>query len=131
MPPIEKDVRSLGMPWETSAIYSQAMKVGDTIYISGQLGHDEKGELVGPDMESQTRRTYANIEKLLQMYGAGLDNLVQQVIFVTDIPKAVEVLGPVRAELFKGIIPPTDTLVEVRRLAFETQMIEINCIAKV
>lgn len=131
MAKIEKDVRSLGAPWEKGAVYSQALKSGDTIYISGQLGHDEKGNLVGPDMESQARQAYANIKKLLAMYGAGFDNLVEQTVFVTDIPRAMEVLGVIRSELFKDMVPPSDTLVEVKRLAFEGQLIEISCIARV
>lgn len=131
MPAIEKDVRNLGIHWEKGAIFSQALKSGDTIYVSGQLGHDEKGDLVGLDMESQARQTYANIEKLLKMYGAGFENLVQQTVFVTDIPKAMEVLGGIRSELFKHTVPPTDTLVEIKRLALEGQLIEISCIARV
>ena len=44
---VGKDAKGLGMPWEAEYGYAQAVKVGDTIYVSGQLSHDEEGNLVG------------------------------------------------------------------------------------
>lgn len=131
MTQINKDVRSLGIPWEKSAAFSQAIKVGDTIYVAGQLGHDEKGDLVGMDFESQVRQTYANIQKLLSMYGASLENLVEEIVFVTNLVGSFESLGTIRNEVFQGMIPPTSTLVEVSRLALEEQLVEIRCTARV
>ena len=50
------------MPWEKEYGYAQAVKVGDTIYVSGQVSHDEKGNIVGlRDMETQMRQAYANM----------------------------------------------------------------------
>lgn len=43
-----KTVHGLGMPWEDQYGYAQAVRVGDTIYVSGQLSHDDKGNIVGP-----------------------------------------------------------------------------------
>ena len=55
--PISKEAKSLNMPWETEYGYSQAVKVGDTIYLSGQISHDDNGEIVGVgDVAAQTRR---------------------------------------------------------------------------
>jgi 2-iminobutanoate/2-iminopropanoate deaminase len=63
---ISKEAKSLGMPWEKEYGYSQAVKVDNTIYVSGQVGHDDKGNIVGHgNMEVQMRRAYANIEKVL------------------------------------------------------------------
>ena len=51
---ISKETKSLGMAWEKEYGYSQAVKVGDTIHLSGQVSHDDKGNIVGPgDMEVQ------------------------------------------------------------------------------
>ena len=47
MASINKETKSFGMPWETEYGYSQAVMVGDTIYISGQVSHDDKGKIVG------------------------------------------------------------------------------------
>ncbi len=44
---IEKETKSLDMPWEEEYGYSQAVKVGDTIYLSGQVSHDDKGNVLG------------------------------------------------------------------------------------
>jgi 2-iminobutanoate/2-iminopropanoate deaminase len=47
------------MPWEKEYGYAQAVKVGDTIYVSGQVSHDDKGNIVGRgDMEVQMRQAY-------------------------------------------------------------------------
>ena len=77
-----KEAAYFGVPWEDASGYAQAIKVGDTIYVSGQLSHDEKGTLIAPAsldefgkpvefsmMEQQMRATYANAVKLLVRFG--------------------------------------------------------------
>ena len=46
---INKETMSLGMPWEKEYGYVQAVKVGDTMYVSGQVAHDDNGKIVGKD----------------------------------------------------------------------------------
>ena len=46
--PVQKEAGTLGMPWEQSYGYAQAVRVGDTIWVSGQLSHDNEGNIVGP-----------------------------------------------------------------------------------
>ncbi len=63
---ISKKAKSFGMPWEKEYGYSQAVKVGDTIYLAGQVSHDEKGNIMGiGNMGVQMRQAYANIKKVL------------------------------------------------------------------
>lgn len=129
---ISKDAKTLNVPWEREYGYSQAVKVGDTIYLAGQVSHDEKGEFVGiGEMETQMRAAYANVEKLLTEYGAGMENIVDEVLFVTDIDAAFKAAVKCRREIFGGdpIVP--STLVQIERLAFPELMIEIKCVAKV
>ena len=45
---INKEAKSFGMSWEKEYGYSQAIKVDNTIYVSGQVSHDERGNIVGP-----------------------------------------------------------------------------------
>ncbi len=79
---INKEPMSLGMPWEKEYGYSQAVKVGDTIYISGQVSHDDKGKIVGrKEMEAQMRQAYTNIKHVLAQYDATIDNVVEEVLF--------------------------------------------------
>ena len=73
---LSKDVKGFGMPWEDTYGYAQAVKVDDTIYVSGQLSHDDHGNIVGSaplddsgrirdhsNMETQMRQTYANAKE--------------------------------------------------------------------
>ncbi len=129
---ISKEAKSFGMPWEKEYGYSQAVKVGDTIYLAGQVSHDEKGNILGiGNMEVQMRQAYANIKKVLLEYGATIDNVVDELVFVTDIEAAFAARVNLKQEVFSG--PPVlgSTLVQIQRLAFPELMIEIKCIAKV
>ena len=97
-----KEAAYFGVPWEDAYGYAQAIKVGDTIYVSGQLSHDEKGNLIAPAsldefgkpaefsmMEQQMRATYANAVKLLARFGATLDNVVEDTLYVLDVDVGV------------------------------------------
>lgn len=129
---INKDTKSLGMPWENEYGYSQAVKVGDTIYLSGQVGHDDEGKIVGlKDMEAQMRQAYANIKKVLSQYGATIDNVVDEILFVTDMDAAFAAAVKCRREIFSGTPIVASTIVQIQRLAFPELMIEIRCVAKI
>ena len=141
---IGKEGKGLGMPWEKDYGYSQGVKVGDTIYISGQLSHDDQGNSVGPaplddkgnildygNMETQMRQSYANAQKVLAQYGATMDNVVEEVLYVRDMDAAVGVAGRVRAEAYSGTPVVSSTILVTSRLAFPNQLIEIKFIAKV
>jgi len=129
---ISKETKSLGMPWENEYGYAQAVKVRNTIYLAGQVSHDDKGNIVGPgDMEAQMRQAYANIEKVLAQYGATIDNVVDEVLFVTDMDAAYAARVKCRQEVFSGNPEVASTIVQIQRLAFPELMIEIKCVAKV
>src|SRR3954469_21376550 len=141
---IRKDVKGFGMSWEDEYGYAQAVKVGDTIYVSGQLSHDEQGNMVGAapldesgrirdhsNMEIQMRQTYMNAKKILSEFGATLDDVVEEVLYVTDMDKAFAAAGPVRKEAYGSQKPEVaSTIVATPRLALPTQLIEIKFIAK-
>ncbi len=142
---ISKDAKGLGMPWEDEYGYAQAIKVGDTIYLSGQLSHDDEGNFIGPaplddqgriqdhsNMEIQMRQTYVNAKKLLAQYGATLDNVVEEVVYVTDMDTAMAAAGPVRKEAYGSEKPQVaSTILVTPRLALPPQLIEIKFLAKV
>jgi len=128
---INKEIKSLGMPWEKEYGYSQAVKVGDTIWLSGQVSHDDRGNIVGlRDMEAQMRQAYTNIQKLLAQYGATIDNVVDEVLFVTEMDAAFAAAVKCRPEIFSGTPVVASTIVQIQRLAFPGLMIEIRCVAK-
>ena len=130
---INKEAKSFGMPWEKEYGYSQAVKVDNTIYLSGQVSHDDKGNIVGRgDMETQMRQAYENIKKVLAQYGATMDNVVDEVLFVTDMDAAFAARVKCKQEVFSSNNPVlTSTIVQIQRLAFPELMVEIRCICRV
>jgi len=134
-----KEAAYFGVPWEDAYGYAPAIKVGDTIYVSGQPSHDEKGNLIAPAaldethkaaefsmMEQQMRTTYANAVKLLARFGATLDNVVEETLYVLDVDAAFATAGKVRKEVYGTARPHcASNLIGVSRLAFPEQLIEI------
>ncbi len=129
---ISKKTASLGMPWEKDYGYAQAVQVRDTIYVSGQVSHDDKGNIVGlGNMEVQMRQAYANVQKVLAEYNATMDNVVDEVLFVTDMDAGFAAAVKCRQEVFSGTPAVANTIVQIQRLAFPELMIEIRCVARV
>jgi 2-iminobutanoate/2-iminopropanoate deaminase len=129
---LNKETKNFGMPWEKEYGYVQAVKVGDTIYVSGQVSHDDTGNIVGRgDMETQMRQAYSNIRKLLTQYGATIENIVDEILFVTNMDEAFAAAVKCRQEIFSGTPVIASTIVQIQRLAFPELMIEIRCVAKV
>jgi enamine deaminase RidA (YjgF/YER057c/UK114 family) len=140
-----KEAEGLGMPWEDQFGYAQAVRVGDTIYVSGQLSHDDAGNIVAPPplgedgtildhsgMEAQMRQTYVNAKKILGRYGATLENVVEEVIYVTDMDAAFAAAGPVRKEAYGSEKPAVaSTILTTSRLALPMQLVEIRFTARV
>ncbi len=128
---IDKETATLGMPWEDSFGYAQAVRVGDTLYLSGQISHDEAGNIVGNgDMSAQMRQAYANVAKVLGSFGAGMDNIVDEVMYVTDPDAALTVAGEIRRQAYGAKPAAANTLIKVAGLAFPELMIEIKCTAR-
>ncbi len=130
--PIDKEAKSLNMPGEQEYGYSQAVTVGDTIYLSGQVSHDDEGNVLGEgDMEVQMRAAYANVGKVLAQFGAAMVNVVDEILFVTDMDAAFGARVKMKDEVFSGAPVVASTIVQIQRLAFPQLMIEIRCIARV
>ncbi|MBD9388795.1 RidA family protein [Agrobacterium sp. AGB01] len=135
-----KQVANHGVAWERAFGYQQAVQVKDTIYISGQLSHDAGGKLVAPaeldakgrpadfsQMEEQIRQTYVNAKKLLAKFDASLDDVVEETLYVLDVPSAFAVGSAVRKEMYGTDMPQcTSNLIGVTALAFPEQIVEIT-----
>ena len=127
---VSKDTRRFGVEWEDYP-YVQASKVGDMLFLSGQIAHDDNGELVGiGDMAAQMRQAYRNIARLLDEYNATFDNIIDEMTFVTDMEEALKCATEVRRDVYGGDAVVTSTLLGVDCLAFPELLIEIKCIAK-
>ena len=97
----------MGMPWESGYGYSQAVKVDDTIYVSGQVDHDETGKILYPgDMEGQMRQAYGNVRRVLAHFGATMENVVDEILFVVDMESAMKARGRLKDEVLGKVSCP-------------------------
>ena len=116
---------STGSKWEPIIGYSRAVRVGNSIQVSGTTGSDAAGNLVGPgNVHAQATQAILNIKSALEQAGASLEDVVRTRIFVTDISQWEEV-GRAHGEFF-GTIRPATTMVEVSRLIDPNMLIEIE-----
>lgn len=127
---IKKEIKNLGLAWEESYGYAQGVKVGDTIWLSGQVGVNAQGKY--GTLEEQFRNAYGYIVKVLGMYGANLSNVVDEVIYRTGDSKDFStVASKVRKEVYGGIPPVCSTLVHAVSIGGSGCQLEIKVVAKV
>ncbi|MFT5441256.1 MAG: 2-iminobutanoate/2-iminopropanoate deaminase [Myxococcota bacterium] len=130
--PGEKEVVRFG-PF-ASAI-ANCVKKNDTIYMSGQVSLDEKGQVVGEgDLGAQITQAYANVKESLSKLGATMDDIVDETWFVIDVAGVMgdfETSFGARAKAFGGDPQLCQTLIGVKALAMPELMIEIKCVAVV
>jgi enamine deaminase RidA (YjgF/YER057c/UK114 family) len=78
-------------------------------------------------MEPQMRATYANAARILARFGATLENVVEETLYVLDVDTAFAVAGVVRKEAYGAVKPCcASNIIGVSRLAFREQLIEIT-----
>ena len=119
---------SSGAKWEEIVGYSRAVKIGNTIEVTGTVSVDENNALVGDDdAYGQTKFIIEKIEKVLQRAGASLGDVVRTRMFVTDISRWEE-YGKAHGEFFKDIRPCT-SMIEVKGLIAPEYLIEIEATA--
>ncbi|HLR21732.1 MAG TPA: RidA family protein [Tissierellaceae bacterium] len=107
--------------------YSQGMKVGNTVYTSGQLHIDpETGKMIEGDIQEMTKLAIENVLAVLEEAGASLENIVKLTVFVKDMEQFSSI-NEVYAEFFSDH-KPARSLVEVAKLPLDGQ-IEIEAIA--
>ncbi|MEM7253708.1 MAG: RidA family protein [Pseudomonadota bacterium] len=113
-----------------SAPFAQAVQVGDTVYVSGQVAQDPDGKLVGAgDMAAQANQIIDNIAVILALAGATLDDVVKITTYVTDMSKYGD-YARVRAERFPDAALASAT-VSSPELVQPGFLIEIEAIAVV
>jgi 2-iminobutanoate/2-iminopropanoate deaminase len=107
--------------------YSQAVRVGNTLYVSGQIPlNPQSGELVLDSIENATHRVMQNIKALVEVAGMSLSDVAKVSIFIKDMNDFAKI-NAVYATYFSSDFPARET-VQVSELPMGVP-IEISCIA--
>ena len=122
------EIRKAPFTWAENAEYSQAVRVGETVYTAGQGGFDDSGELVAGGFVEQTRQTFRNIEAALRSHGADLESVVKLTVHIPDVENYT-VFKEVRREFFQEPWPASTAVSSA--LLVPGMLIEIEAIAVV
>ena len=113
--------------------YSHVVEItgGRTIFIAGQVALDPSGKIVGvQDFRTQAQQVFENLKAALAAVGTDFTQVVKLNMYVVDMSQ-LPLLREVRDRYVNTVNPPASTLVEVRRLAREEFLIEIEAVAYV
>ena len=106
--------------------FSAAVRVGRTLYLSGQIGIDGSGKLVTGGISAETRQTMENIKATLEQYGSSLDHVVKATVMLADMSEWSE-MNKVYVTYFDEHLPARSAL-GANGLALGAR-VEIECVA--
>lgn len=107
--------------------YTEAVRFGDLLYVSGIVAMDPDGNVVGVgDAAAQTRRIFDNMKLILDAVGAGFEDVLKVNVYLRSIEDR-PVINPIREEVF-GDARPASTLVEVAKLILPDLLVEIEAV---
>ncbi|MCC6222138.1 MAG: RidA family protein [Thermoleophilia bacterium] len=110
--------------------YTDAVRAGELVFISGVVPTDAAGNVVGgDDVAAQARQVFENIGLVLARAGSGPEHVVKVTVYLTNVDDR-SLINPVRREFF-GAARPASTLVEISRLAIPGAKLEIDAVALV
>ena len=110
--------------------YSQAVQLGSTLYVSGQIAiNPESGDLVNDSIEAETRQVMSNLKAILEAAGSSFSQVVKCEVFVSDMENYGRI-NKIYAEFFEEATAPARALVEVANLPKYVN-VEISAIAQV
>jgi reactive intermediate/imine deaminase len=125
-PMSRKEFRVAGLS-EPLSHYTDAVRFGDLLFVSGVAPLDAEGRLVGADDPvAQTRQIFLNLQRVLEATGASFADVLKVTVFLTDVADRTRI-NPVRQEFF-GETRPASTLIGVRELAVPGMCVEIEAI---
>jgi 2-iminobutanoate/2-iminopropanoate deaminase len=108
--------------------YSQAVKVGNFLFVSGQIGIDPKTGKLREGFEEQVKQTFENISAILSAFGYSWEDVVRVVVYLKDLSKFSD-FNRLYQELLKDVsVPPVRSTVEVSSLPLDA-LVEIEATA--
>ncbi len=108
-------------------LLSQAIRSGPFVFVSGQAGYDDDGQIVQGGFAAQGEQAFQNLNRALAAAGSSLEQVVKVTIFVTDMEQFGHVVD-LRRKYFSAPYP-ADSIVEIKALYTPEAMIEIEAIA--
>ncbi|KTD36070.1 RutC family protein YjgH [Legionella nautarum] len=108
--------------------FTQCVRYNDLIFVTGQAGEDKNGNLVGKDIESQTRQLFKNIEYALRAANSDLSQILAMTSYIVDMEKNGLAYFTTRKQCMP-VSSYTSTSVGVAALANPGLLIEVTCIA--
>jgi 2-iminobutanoate/2-iminopropanoate deaminase len=123
-----KEYRVEGLA-EPISHYTDAVRAGGLLFISGLVPVDEQGRVVGEDVAEQARQIFRNMELVLRAAGCTFADVVKVTNFLLDVNDRAAI-NPVRQEFF-GDARPASTLIEVSALAVPGALLEIEAVAAI
>jgi 2-iminobutanoate/2-iminopropanoate deaminase len=126
---VREEIRVPGQA-EPISHYTDAVRAGGLLFVSGCVSVDSEGKLVGGgDVVAQTRQALENVGRVLEAAGVTFADVAKVTVYLTDVDDRPRI-NPVRREFF-GETRPASTLVEVSRLAIPGAKVEIEAVAVV
>jgi enamine deaminase RidA (YjgF/YER057c/UK114 family) len=125
-----REYAKFGIDGESDFGFVQAVKVGDTIYVSGQTAWQAQGGCDIEAMAAQMSVAYEKITQALASFGASLTHVVDEVLFVTDIPAALACATAIRSNAYSGQPQVASTMIGVASLGAPELLVEIKCVAR-
>ena len=113
-----------------TAGYSHVVRMGDLLFVSGQVARNLKGEVVGKgDVRAQTEQVYANLKAVLEAAGSGLERIAKVTVFTTSLEHR-PAINEVRNRVFGPMGHfPASTFVVISGLADPDFLVEIEAVA--
>ena len=116
----------------TAFAYSHAVRMGDLIFVAGEVPRDRNGDLVGKgDVRAQTEQVFENLKAVLESAGSGLDKVGKVTVLTTSLAYR-PVIHEIRSRVFQEVGHlPASTLAVVTSLADPDWLVEIEAVAMV
>jgi len=116
--------REAGLP--PTENYQYAQRVGNQLFIAGQVPHDAHGNLVGPDDPyAQSTQCLSNLRKLLSVHGFSISDVRHVVVYVVGDQAGLGAAWKAVTDWFPSQVPPA-TLLGVARLGYVGQLVEVD-----